>query len=279
MIIFARNIEFQNWGLLISRLRFLDSPFPMPPSTFQPNSRWSNDLFIRALSKNEADEGYNANPIEYIVPYAQMTLTSATFIMDTWAEKVMHPHGKTSSNLEVHYDKQLSVLNEIRFNLDAMKCFTCSGRSSTRWKCMVTDYERVLKTAEQQINVVLAQKMAYRAAMASLDESRLSIKHAKRGIEQNTRVKKLTQLAFIFIPLSFSTSAFGMNLEILGTGSANVWMVVVAVVLVYSSTSLLWTLLHYQDAVAKIRRATSQTRLLSDIFKLVRSEELKKSTV
>lgn len=140
---------------------------------------------------------------------------------------------------------------------------------------MIVDYQRVLENAEQQINVVLAQKMTYRAAMASLDESRLSIEHSKRSIEQNDRVKKLTQLAFIFIPLSFSTSAFGMNLEVLGTGKANVWMVVVAIVLVYFSTGLLWMLLHYQDTIAKITAATSQMRPVRDVFNFlaVRNQE------
>lgn len=213
---------------------------------------------MRALVRLTPDEAADcaANPIEYIIPYAQMILISATFVMDTWANKVMHPRGKTSSNLEVHYDKQIGVLNEIRQNLDALKVFT-TDNSSARWKRMIGDYERVLQSAEQQVNVVLAQKMTYRAAMASLDESRLSIDHAKRSIQQNDRVKKLTQLAFIFIPLSFSTSAFGMNLGVLGTGTASVWMVVVTIVLVYFSTGVLWMLLRYQDTMAVMAVAIS----------------------
>lgn len=198
--------------------------------------------------------------------------------MDTWANKVMHPRGKTSSNLEVHYDKQVGVLNEIRQNLDALKMLS-TERCSARWKTMIFDYERVLKTAEQQINVVLAQKMTYRAAMASLDESRLSIEHAKRGIEQNSRLKKLTQLAFIFIPLSFSTSAFGMNLDVLGTGSADIWMVVVTVLLVYLSTGLVWILLHHQEALTALTDWTSQLPSIRKIFTSSRSEGSKKTNV
>lgn len=197
--------------------------------------------------------------------------------MDTWANKVMHPRGKTSSNLEVHYDKQVGVLNEIRQNLDALKMLS-TERCSARWKTMIFDYERVLKTAEQQINVVLAQKMTYRAAMASLDESRLSIEHAKRGIEQNSRLKKLTQLAFIFIPLSFSTSAFGMNLDVLGTGSADIWMVVVTVLLVYLSTGLVWILLHHQEALTALTDWTSQLPSFWKIF-TSSSEGSKKTNV
>lgn len=193
-----------------------------------------------------------------------MILISATFVMDTWANKVMHPRGKTSSNLEVHYDKQLGVLNEMRQNLDALKVFTTHD-SSARWKGTIADYQRVLESTERQINVVLAQKMTYRAAMASLDESRLSIEHAKRSVEQNDRVKKLTQLALIFIPLSFSTSAFGMNLEVLGTGTARIWMVAVTTVLVYLSTGLLWMLLHHRDIIAVITAAAPQARSVKDV--------------
>ena len=264
VIIFARNLEFQNWDLLVSRLRFLDSPLPLPPAG--PASRWSNDIFVQALVKFTPEEAAACanNPIEYIIPYAQMILISATFVMDTWANKVMHPRGKTSSNLEVHYDKQLGVLNEMRQNLDALKVFTTHD-SSARWKGTIADYQRVLESTERQINVVLAQKMTYRAAMASLDESRLSIEHAKRSVEQNDRVKKLTQLALIFIPLSFSTSAFGMNLEVLGTGTARIWMVAVTTVLVYLSTGLLWMLLHHRDIIAVITAAAPQARSVKDV--------------
>ena len=178
-----------------------------------------------------------------------MLLINSTFVMDTWAMKVMHPQGKTSANLEVHYDKQVSMLNEIRQNLDALRAFT-PEKSSQRWNKMLIDYGRVLQNIEQQINVVLAQKMTYRAAMASLDESRMGIEHAKRSMEQNARVKRLTQLAFIFIPLSFSTSIFGMNLEVLGTGTAKAWMVVMAVVSAYAVTSLVWVIIDHQNIKA-----------------------------
>ena len=43
-------------------------------------------------------------------------------------------------------------------------------------------------------------------------------------------MNRLTKLAFIFIPLNFITSAFGMNLIELGTRKAELWMVFVACV-------------------------------------------------
>ena len=39
----------------------------------------------------------------------------------------------------------------------------------------------------------------------------LALKESRKSIEQSTSTKRLTQLAYIFLPLSLSTSAFGMN--------------------------------------------------------------------
>jgi len=249
VIFFARDYEFPNWDLLTSRLRFRDSLFPTAPSKPQTRSCWSNTLFIDALHDLPIDQALTCgkNPIEFLIPYAQMVLINITFVTDAWARKVMHTHNKTSANLEIHYDKQLSVLDEIRFNLDTLNDFTVTA-SSPKWNRLIRDYERALRRTEQQIHV-LSQKMTYRAAMASLDESKLGIEHAKTGNEQSARVRRLTQLAFIFIPLSFSTSLFGMNLDILGSGTARAWMVFVAVVSVYTATSLVWMTLHYGNAV------------------------------
>ncbi|KAL0937477.1 uncharacterized protein CTRU02_207208 [Colletotrichum truncatum] len=53
------------------------------------------------------------------------------------------------------------------------------------------------------------------AVTASLDESR-------KAIQMTDSVKLLTQLAFIFIPLTFSASIFGMNFEELGSGTLHI---------------------------------------------------------
>lgn len=260
VVMFARNRKFPNWSLLTSRLVYLESSLPIPlPKGLSP-SRWSNALFMEAIKQTKAEDvlANDANPIEYVIPYAQMILINATFVMDQWAMKVMHPVGKTSSNLEIHYDKQVDILNNMRLNLDALKMFT-SHQSSARWMNMIRDYKRVLQNTEQQINVVLAQRMTYRAAMASLDESRMGIEHAKRGMEQNARVKRLTQLALFFIPLSFSTSIFGMNLEMLGTGNAKAWMVLIAILSAYVVTSLLWVLIDWRNVKTAWVAGTAQS--------------------
>ena len=236
-------------------------------------SRWSSDLYTRALERTlQNPNAITTNAIECIIPYTQMILINATFVMDMWAAKVMHPQGKTSANLEVHYDKQVAMLNETRLNLDSLRNFTNSN-SSKEWMTMMHDYERVLQSTEQQINVVLAQKMTYRAAMASLDESRMGIEHTKRSMEQSARVKRLTQLAFVFIPLSFSTSLFGMNMELLGTGTAKAWMLVVAVIVAYVATCVVWIIVDWRN-MKEWWRVRSERRALLHGFRAEAHESI-----
>lgn len=47
----------------------------------------------------------------------------------------------------------------------------------------------------------------------------MSLLESRRGIQQTSSVVRLTQLAFIFIPLTFTTGVFGMNVEILKNGA------------------------------------------------------------
>ncbi len=68
--------------------------------------------------------------------------------------------------------------------------------------------------------------------------STLALKESRKSIEQGTSTKHLTQLAFIFLPLSLSTSAFGINTVELQ--NIQVW-----VFFVTASVSLLISLIHW----------------------------------
>lgn len=58
---------------------------------------------------------------------------------------------------------------------------------------------------------------SYKSLMASI-----SIVESKRGIAEAESVTKLTELAFLFIPLSFSTSVFGMQVKELNPGNISI---------------------------------------------------------
>lgn len=76
------------------------------------------------------------------------------------------------------------------------------------------------------------------------------IAESREAIHQTARTAKLTFLAFIFVPLSFTTSFFGMNLRELGGGEATlriwVWfltsvpLLVCAILFYYLDISQIW---------------------------------------
>lgn len=57
----------------------------------------------------------------------------------------------------------------------------------------------------------------------TLAMNKATIEESRKAIEQSERVKKLTLLATLFIPLSFSSSLFGMNIDLLGQNAVAFW--------------------------------------------------------
>ena len=57
----------------------------------------------------------------------------------------------------------------------------------------------------------------------TLAMNKATIEESRRAIEQSERLKKLTLLATFFIPLSFSASLFGMNIDVLGQSTVSIW--------------------------------------------------------
>ena len=60
--------------------------------------------------------------------------------------------------------------------------------------------------------------------MMALKESQIGVKASERSIMQAKSVNRLTKLAFVFIPLNFASSIFGMNFKELGTGPLSIWI-------------------------------------------------------
>ncbi len=162
---------------------------------------------------------YDQNPVEYIIPFAQMSLVNGTFLMDIWNWKIEYNQEEGAINLEVRYDEQTWTVNHLRQNLQALETFTTDA-SSRRWKYLLPDNQRSLRDAEQQV-IMLAQKMSYRASMASLRESQMAIEQAKTGIQQNERVKRLPQLAIHFHPTELCHLALRHECDCIGNRLGN----------------------------------------------------------
>lgn len=82
-------------------------------------------------------------------------------------------------------------------------------------KGLLEDYDQ-LHARCIELEMMCARGITLAMGKASIEES-------SKAIEQSQRLKKLTLLATLFIPLGFSASLFGMNIDLLGQSEVEVW--------------------------------------------------------
>lgn len=77
----------------------------------------------------------------------------------------------------------------------------------------------------------------------SVQEAQLSSRQALASSQQGLRATQLTLLASIYVPLSFVTGIFGMNLKELNGSTLSIWVCIVAMMIAAIVTGLLfWAL-------------------------------------
>ena len=72
-----------------------------------------------------------------------------------------------------------------------------------------------------------------------------SLQHSHKSVQYADSVGRVTVLAFVFIPVSFVTSLFGMNLQAFGSGSLRAWVVIIVTIGVVVLTSSIWFVSHW----------------------------------
>ena len=81
--------------------------------------------------------------------------------------------------------------------------------------------------------------------------SRFDFKTTVVSSQPNTRNRYLSILAFVYIPLSFITSAFGMNVEKWGTGNVQLWIPVTSAGALLSAMALLILLIPVSERLSE----------------------------
>jgi hypothetical protein len=76
----------------------------------------------------------------------------------------------------------------------------------------------------------------------NLAMNKTTIEESRKAIEQSERLKRLTLLATLFIPLSFSSSLLGMNIDLLGQNAVRFWwfFVLCVPITLFAYTVYLW---------------------------------------
>ena len=91
------------------------------------------------------------------------------------------------------------------------------GNGYTETEALSLDFERLIELNDHLHNQCVEA--------IGLLMNEMVIAESKKARDQATRIGKLTFLAFIFVPLSFTTSFFGMNFKELGAdaGALSIW--------------------------------------------------------
>ena len=90
-----------------------------------------------------------------------------------------------------------------------------SSDSGFTTKGLLEDYEKL------HLRCIELSKMCTRGITLAMNKA--TIEESHKAIEQSQRLKKLTLLATLFIPLSFCSSLFGMNIDLLGSSTVRFW--------------------------------------------------------
>ncbi|KAI1357323.1 hypothetical protein F5Y08DRAFT_324541 [Xylaria arbuscula] len=147
--------------------------------------------------------------------------------------------------------------------MNPLKCIELCARSNGKGEIMESEEFKNLKERFQRIEdqiscteALARDYLQYEVGKASLEESRASIKQARISLEESRRTKLITVLAIFFVPISLSTSVFGMNIHELNENGQSLWVFLVTTVLIMAVTLIIWgTMYQWQKYNSLPRRS------------------------
>lgn len=131
-------------------------------------------------------------------------------------------------------------IRSLKMTLDALRSpsarhflGTQTVLASPEWADLLHDYEHMLEEAKQNSDQFEAYEMRCM--------NRFGLLASMKSVQQSESIGRLSILAFVFIPLSFITSFFGMNLVEFGTGSIRIWVFIVSAATLVFVMLIAWT--------------------------------------
>ncbi|KAF2001184.1 hypothetical protein P154DRAFT_575256 [Amniculicola lignicola CBS 123094] len=209
--------------------------------------------------------GCPANPFDFIAPHCRLLPNQATETYQRYRLEIVQMtdmkfrrdvFGEEEGMADLSSEEEQSfkiwmLAEELTASLEKLQDFTASnGITRTPSVQLLESTLQMLVAKTTRLKDAFKDQLSRRAAMMSLQESRKSIQLADS-------VRNLTQLAFIFIPLTFGASIFGSNIQEFGSGSVTAWKLCVTLLAVLLGTfgvTWLWSIRNLQIVPASKRR-------------------------
>jgi Mg2+ and Co2+ transporter CorA len=135
------------------------------------------------------------------------------------------------------YDRELHVLDELDFHSPIARLAILSQQADELQRFLMDSFQLLMSSI-------------------SVKETQNAADQAKMSMEQAVRTAKLTQLAFVYIPLTFVTGVFGMNVRELSDPVPALWVCAVTLVVIAAATAAIFGSYKYKPV-----------NLLSDLLK------------
>ena len=173
------------------------------------------------LSDSNFLESANDEPLEYLCPLIRLAIEGVSSTVSNLRRMLTHWPLNSDENMTLvagsHANtiRRVESLRQLRQTL-ATHCSLVASRHSgvlldvqKYSDCVLDDGQGLCELVQGRIQI--------ETGLASIRES-------QRSIEEAVSVKRLTQLAFVFIPLTYSTSLFGMNIEEMTGSGPKLWI-------------------------------------------------------
>jgi hypothetical protein len=185
--------------------------------------------------KSDTIREADVNSLLYVLPLVRLLLLEFFAEYETSLDPERHheiiDHGLDDSLYQVReLHRSLTIINK---NISVFGPLSyAQQRSSQRNNLtgLLRDMQLLLHDLEK------AEEFYRRLQMDELHQAQL--REAKESKDAAISVGRLTKLAFIFIPLNFTTSFFGTNMAAFGTGNMPLWVFFIVAVVVSFLTLL-----------------------------------------
>lgn len=178
----------------------------------------------------------NQNPMEYVYPwfrYHSYNLVYDTRFFRSQSTTSPRPYGNVLYGIESKFRQMIAdtqeLYNELSFVVEDQETHSPALR-------------RLLASMEQAVraaSITLKDKSVIEQAIIG----EMAIEESKKSIQEALAVKRLTQLAFVFIPLSYVSSVFGMNISEMSGNGPKLWVFLATSFSILVGSFVIWGLL------------------------------------
>ena len=183
----------------------------------------------------------NDQPLEYISAFVELAVQAIARKLCQQEQDFMRPHFGAVNDLAVYILAQNH--RDIVRHLYSLHTFIRSFE--THYIRDSTESDPRLVRFKESCDSVLSDGR-YLCSLVQermqIDTSLASIRESKKSIEEAVVVKRLTRLAFVFIPLTYSSSLFGMNIREMTGEGPRIWNFVAVSICIGLITPLLYGL-------------------------------------